>query len=64
LVKAVVAECPGTYDRQWRQMTRRYRMLTAALLQASALPVMRARIVPAAAAMPTVFTGVVNLLAQ
>ena len=64
LVKAVVAERPGTYDRQWRQMTWRYRMLTAALLQASALPVMRAGIVPAAAAMPTVFTGVVNLLAQ
>ena len=64
LVEAVVAECPDADDRQWRQMTRRYRMLTAALLQASALPPVRARIVPAAAAMPTVFTGVVNLLAQ
>jgi flavin-dependent dehydrogenase len=64
LVKAVVAERPDTYDRQWRQMTRRYRMLTAALLQASAFPAIRRRIVPAAAAMPSVFTGVVNLLAQ
>ncbi len=64
LVKAVVAECPDAYDRQWRQMTRRYRMLTAGLLQASAVPSVRARIVPAAAAMPTVFTGLVNLLAQ
>jgi flavin-dependent dehydrogenase len=64
LVKSVVAERPDTYDRQWRQMTRRYRMLTAALLQASAHPPTRARIVPAAVAMPTVFTGVVNLLAQ
>jgi flavin-dependent dehydrogenase len=63
LVQAVVAERPDTYDRQWRQMTRRYRMLTAALLQASALAPVRARIVPAAAAMPTVFTGIVNLLA-
>ena len=52
------------YDRQWRQMTRRYRMLTAALLHASAHALARARIVPAAAAMPSVFTGVVNLLAQ
>jgi flavin-dependent dehydrogenase len=64
LVKAVVAERPDTYDRQWRQLTRRYRMLTAALLQASAFPPVRERIVPAAAAMPTVFAGVVNLLAQ
>jgi flavin-dependent dehydrogenase len=63
LVKSVVEECPEAYDRQWRQMTRRYRMLTAALLQASAVPSVRARIVPAATAMPTVFTGVVNLLA-
>jgi hypothetical protein len=28
------------------------------------VPSVRARIVPAAAAMPTVFTGLVNLLAQ
>jgi flavin-dependent dehydrogenase len=64
LVKSVVGQCPENYDRQWRQMTRRYRMLTAGLLQASAVPSVRARIVPAAAAMPTVFTGLVNLLAQ
>jgi flavin-dependent dehydrogenase len=64
LVKAVVAERPDTYDRQWRQLTRRYRMLTAGLLQASGFPPLRARIVPAAAAMPTVFAGVVNLLAN
>ena len=64
LVKSVVAECPDSYDRQWRQMTRRYRMLTAALLAASGVPQVRARIVPAAAAMPTAFTGVVNLLAR
>jgi len=64
LVKCVVADCPDTYDRQWRQMTRRYRMLTGALLQVSGFPAMRARIVSAAATMPTVFTGVVNLLAR
>jgi flavin-dependent dehydrogenase len=64
LVNCVIANRPTDYDRQWRQMTRRYRMLTAALLQASAYPAMRARIVPAAVAMPTVFTGVVNLLAH
>jgi flavin-dependent dehydrogenase len=64
LVKSVVAECPDAYDRQWRQMTWRYRMLTAALLQASAHAPVRARIVPAAVAMPSVFTGIVNLLAE
>ena len=64
LVNCVMADRPTDYDRQWRQMTRRYRMLTAALLQVSAYPAARARIVPAAAAMPTAFTGVVNLLAQ
>ncbi|BBX66021.1 oxidoreductase [Mycobacterium saskatchewanense] len=63
-VDCVVADRPDTYDRRWRRMTRRYRMLTAALLQASSHPPTRARIVPAAAALPTVFTGVVNLLAQ
>ncbi|BBZ45220.1 NAD(P)/FAD-dependent oxidoreductase [Mycobacterium parmense] len=64
LVKSVVAERPDTYDRQWRQMTRRYRLLTAALLHASASTRTRSGIVPAAAAMPSVFTGVVNLLAR
>ena len=64
LVDCVAADQPVDYDRQWRQMTRRYRMLTAALLHASAYPPARARIVPAASAMPSLFTGVVNLLAR
>jgi flavin-dependent dehydrogenase len=64
LVNSVIADRTADYDRQWRQMTRRYRVLTAALLHASSYPLARARIVPAAAAMPSVFTGVVNLLAQ
>jgi flavin-dependent dehydrogenase len=63
-VDCVLAERPEEYDRRWRHLTRRYRMLTAALLQASAYGPARSRIVPAAAAMPAVFTGVVNLLAQ
>jgi flavin-dependent dehydrogenase len=64
LVKAVVAERPDTYDRHWRQVTRRYRMLTAGLLYASVCARTRSSIVPAAVAMPAVFTGVVNLLAR
>jgi len=63
LVNCVAADRPADYDRQWRQLTRRYRMLTAALLQASAYPPLRARIVPVAMAMPSVFAGAVNLLA-
>ncbi|HEY0226452.1 MAG TPA: NAD(P)/FAD-dependent oxidoreductase [Mycobacterium sp.] len=64
LVNCVVAERPEAYDRQWRQVTRRYRMLTAAMLYASAYAPLRSRIVPAAQGLPTVFTGAVNLLAQ
>jgi hypothetical protein len=44
-------------------MSRRYRLLTAGLLQASGVAVVRAAIVPAAHAMPRVFGGIVNLLA-
>ncbi|TFV61477.1 NAD(P)/FAD-dependent oxidoreductase [Mycobacterium sp. PS03-16] len=51
------------YDRLWRQSTRRYRILTAGLLAAGTSPALRPRIVPAAAAAPAVFTGLVNRLA-
>lgn len=64
LVGCVVAERPGIYDRQWRDMSRRYRMLTAAVLHASAYRTTRSHIVPAAAALPKVFTGLVNVLAE
>src|SRR6201999_109655 len=55
LVKSVVAERPDAYARRWRHVTRRYRMLTAALLYASVCTRTRSSIVPAAVAMPTVF---------
>ena len=64
LVNCVVRDRPEDYDRQWRRLTRRYRMLTAALLQASAHPPLRASIVPAAQALPGVFARLVNLLAH
>ncbi|MBV8966231.1 MAG: NAD(P)/FAD-dependent oxidoreductase [Mycobacteriaceae bacterium] len=63
LVASVVADRPAGYDRQWRRMSRRYRALTAAVLQAGAHPAVRARIVPAAARLPTLFAGLVNQLA-
>ena len=63
LVNCVAADRPGDYDRQWRHMSRRYRMLTAGLLHASQIPPVRAAIVPAAVALPSVFAGIVNQLA-
>ena len=64
LVRCVVDDRPDRYDRQWRQMSRRYRLLTAAVVQASAYAPVRSRIVPAAAALPKVFAGLVNQLAE
>ncbi|MEI6251646.1 MAG: NAD(P)/FAD-dependent oxidoreductase [Mycobacteriaceae bacterium] len=62
-VRAVLADAPQDYDRQWRAMSRRYRLLTAGLLQASGIPPVRAAIVPAANALPGAFGRIVNLLA-
>jgi flavin-dependent dehydrogenase len=64
LVGCVTADRPGDYDRQWRQMSRRYRLVTAALLHASGFGPARSRIVPAATALPRVFAGLVNVLAD
>ena len=64
LVNCVVAGRSCSYDQQWRRLTWRYRLLTAALVQASAHPPVRAGIVPAARALPSVFATAVNLLAQ
>jgi flavin-dependent dehydrogenase len=64
LVDCVATDRPQDYDRRWRRMSRRYRLLTAGVLRASATPAVRTRIVPAAAQFPRVFGGVVNLLAE
>jgi hypothetical protein len=45
-------------------MSRRYRLLTAAVLHASSTRPLRSRIVPVAAQFPGAFRGVVNLLAE
>jgi flavin-dependent dehydrogenase len=63
LVNCVLADRPGDYDRKWRRMTRRYRLLTAGLLHAAEYGPTRSRVVPAAAALPAAFTKIVNLLA-
>ena len=64
LVDCIVAGRPADYDRQWRSMSRRYRLLTAAILHASAIRPVRSLIVPAASRVPMVFTALVNRLAE
>ncbi len=64
VVDSVLADRPQDYDRHWRQMSRRYRLLTAGLLVASGVAPVRSMIVPAAAAVPAAFGGIVNLLAS
>jgi flavin-dependent dehydrogenase len=64
LVQCVTADRPQDYDRRWRVMSRRYRLLTAGVLHAGAAPRVRSWIVPAAACFPAVFGGAVNLLAE
>jgi flavin-dependent dehydrogenase len=64
LVDCVIANRPGGYEQQWRKMSRRYRLLTAALLQASGYAPVRSRIVPAATALPKIFAGIINQVAE
>jgi flavin-dependent dehydrogenase len=63
LVDCIVSGRLDAYDRRWRSMTRRYRLLTDGLVRASAQPVVRRRLVPAACALPRVFGAAVNQLA-
>ena len=63
LVDCVLANRPDAYDRRWRRETLRYRVLTAALVEAGGHARIRAGIVPAAAALPAVFATAVNQLA-
>ena len=63
LVDCVVTQRIDDYDRQWRALTRRYRLLTAGLVGLASVPRCRSRIVPAARTVPAVFAGLVNQLA-
>ncbi|MDQ2957600.1 MAG: NAD(P)/FAD-dependent oxidoreductase [Actinomycetota bacterium] len=53
---------PQDYERAWLRSSRRYRLLTGSLLYAAERPVLRRRIVPAAAGAPWLFSAVVNQL--
>lgn len=63
-VAAISTEQPQDYEASWRRITWRYRLLTASLLGASRFALVRNGIVPAAAALPRVFSAAVNELAR
>ncbi|WP_042369388.1 NAD(P)/FAD-dependent oxidoreductase [Streptacidiphilus neutrinimicus] len=63
LVACVHAGRPDAYERAWRRVTRRHRALTQALLWTRQRSALAPFVVPAAARLPFVFTGLVNGLA-
>lgn len=63
-VAAIAAEDPESYERSWRNATRRYSLLTHALVQVTRPAWSRRLLVPAAASLPPIFRGAVNELAR
>ncbi|HET7431263.1 MAG TPA: NAD(P)/FAD-dependent oxidoreductase [Nocardioides sp.] len=63
-VAAVLDNEPERYERDWRTVTRRYRLLTGSLLGATRLGPVRRSLVPAAQLLPAVFGAAVNALAR
>lgn len=63
-VAAIVADDPQRYERDWRTVTRRYRLLTATLLGATSIEPVRRLLVPTAERLPGVFSLAVNSLAR
>src|SRR4051794_11924129 len=62
LVRCVVAGRPQDYERAWLRATRRYRLLTGALLYAAQRPALRRTVVPAAERLPWLFERIVDQL--
>ena len=63
-VAAVVAGDLGRYEREWGRVTRRYRVLTEGLVQATRLGPVRRSLVPAASRLPWAFSAAVDALAR
>jgi flavin-dependent dehydrogenase len=63
-VAAIINGSPSSYEAAWHRITRDYRLLTRALVLASAPQVGRRAVVPAAALLPGVFGRAVNALAR
>jgi len=62
-IHALAAGRPQDYEASWSRETRRYRLLTAALLEVVSAPIGRALLVPVAARFPRAFGRGVDLLA-
>ncbi|WP_407686255.1 NAD(P)/FAD-dependent oxidoreductase [Mycobacterium sp. HUMS_1102779] len=62
VIDAIAADVPASYEAAWHRITRDYRLLTRALVLASAPRAARRAIVPAAALLPPVFRWGVNVL--
>jgi menaquinone-9 beta-reductase len=63
-VAAVIAGRPADYERDWRRLSRDYRLLTSVLVSAAVRPAARRRIVPLAVRLPRVYGGLVERLAR
>jgi flavin-dependent dehydrogenase len=63
LVRCVRDDRPLAYEHAWRRASRRHRLLTDTLVRLRAHPRLAALIVPTAARLPSLFTGLVNGLA-
>ena len=62
-VLAVATDRPESYERAWRQLSRRYRLFTGALLACSRPSLNRRCLVPVAARVPRAFGAAVNFIA-
>lgn len=62
-IESIVANDPDNYEREWRRITRDFRMLTTGLVGWADSP-LRGALVPAAARMPRLFGAVVERLAR
>ena len=63
-VAAVIAGRPADYERDWRRLSRDYRLLTSVLVGAAVRPAVRRKIVPLAVRLPRVYGAVVERLAD
>ncbi|MEV3987535.1 NAD(P)/FAD-dependent oxidoreductase [Streptomyces sp. NPDC049837] len=61
-VRCLASGRPGAYERAWRQLSRRHRLLTEALVRVGCRRDTARLIVPAAARMPPVFAAAVRAL--
>ncbi|OKJ95104.1 monooxygenase [Streptomyces sp. CB03234] len=61
-VRCLRAGRPGAYERAWRRLSRRHRLMTEALVRVGCRPDTARLVVPAAARMPPVFAAAVHAL--